>query len=117
MDDNILAVSIMNSDFNILETASINSFNQRFPISKELKMKSGNFSAAIYSAVQPWSVPFGKVRRIITDFDNVKTILIPLGNKYYVGAVFRSSADAEYLASKIMADYQEMNRGQTESCA
>jgi hypothetical protein len=117
VDENILAVSIMDSNFNILETASINYFNQRFPISNELKIKSGNFCAAIYSAVQPWSTAFGKVRLIITDFDDVKTILIPMGKMYYVGAVLRSSANADYLASKMMADFRDMNQGQTESCA
>lgn len=101
LDENVLAVCLMNCDFRAVELASKVRFGKRFKVSEKLRKEFGDYAAVIFATAQISSETFGNVKRVIVDYESAKTMLIPISEVGYVGLVVHSSANADYIALKI----------------
>ncbi len=101
LDESVLAVCLMDCNFRALEMASKVRFGKRFKISEKLRNKFGDYAAVIFATAQISSEAFGKVRRVIVDYESAKTMLIPICDIGYVGVVLHPSTNTDYIAFKI----------------
>lgn len=103
IDENILAVCLMDSNFRVLEAASKQAFDKKFKISDRLKKSSGDYAAMIFATAQLSEETFGKVECVVVDYDMAKTMLLPIQGRGYVGMVVNSSTSTEYITLKVSA--------------
>jgi hypothetical protein len=73
IDNNIIAICLMDSKFNIVETASRQFFERRFAMSEKLKNGASAFAATMFGMVQLIDETFGKTKSILIDHGMAKT--------------------------------------------
>ncbi|AIF82890.1 hypothetical protein NTE_00812 [Candidatus Nitrososphaera evergladensis SR1] len=103
IDENILAVCLMDSNFRILEAASKQAFDKKFKIPDKLKKGSGDYAALVFATARLSEETFGKVECIVVDYDMAKTMLLPIQGRGYVGIVVNPSTSTDYITLKVSA--------------
>lgn len=105
-DDNILAICLMDSTFNIIETASRQFFERKFAISDKLQKSASAFAATMFGMSQMIDETFGETKSILVDHGSAKTILLRIPERGFVGMVLNTSANADYIALKIASNLE-----------
>jgi hypothetical protein len=101
LDDNILAVSLMDADFNIVEAASNGSFNDRFAVPGKMQKGSSAWAAIMFGIAELVDDTFGRTRSLAVDHDFAKLMLVHVPAKGFVGLVLNRSANADYITLKV----------------
>ena len=100
-DDNILAVSLMDADFNIVEAASTSSFNDRFVVPNKMQKGASAWAAIMFGIAELVDDTFGRTRCLSVDHDFAKLLLVQIPAKGFVAMVLSRSANADYIMLKV----------------
>jgi hypothetical protein len=100
-DENILAVSLMDTDFNIVEASSASSFNERFAVPDKMQRGASAWAAIMFGIAELVDDSFGKTRCMTVDHDFAKLMIVQAPSKGFVGLVLTRSANADYIMLKV----------------
>ncbi len=103
MDENILAVCLMDSNFRVIESASKQTFDKKFKISDKLQKGGSDYAALMFATARLSEEAFGKVGFMVVDYDRAKTMLLPVQGRGYIGIVVNPSTSTDYIALKVSA--------------
>ena len=101
LDENILSVCLLDSNFRVLEAASKESFGKKFQTTETFKNGGCDYSALVYATARLSEKMFGKVECMVVDYGMAKTMLLPIHGKGYVGLVVNRSTSTDYIAFKV----------------
>lgn len=100
-DENILAVSLMDDDFNIVEASSVSSFSERFAVPDKMQRGASAWAAIMFGIAELADDSFGKTRCMTVDHDFAKLMIVQVPSKGFVGLVLTHSANADYIMLKV----------------
>jgi len=109
-NDEILAISIMDTRGNILAAKSKESFKQAFGVTRNGDKYGGTLAVAALSVANEVKGVFGEAQAIIAIYENCKMMLLPIpAYQILVGFVLHYSAKAEdysivYKIERLVAD-------------
>lgn len=111
LDENILAVSLLSSQFHIVESAAKPGFDKRFKVTPAVEQSGPSYAAAIYGMAKLLEETFGDVERITTDHGDAKLALLVLKNsRGFVGLVLNKTVNDDLLALRISTELNEEDR-------
>jgi hypothetical protein len=94
--DEILGISIMNMNGNMLAADSKEAFRETFLITEDRANYGGTLAVEALSVVNETRNVFGRTKAIITIHENCKLMLLPIPSfQLLVGVVLERSANAE----------------------
>lgn len=93
----------MDSNFRVMEEASKQAFDKKFKIPDKLKKDGSDYAALVFATARLSEETFGRVERMVVDYDSAKTMLLPIRGRGYVGMVVNPSASADYISLKVSA--------------
>jgi hypothetical protein len=94
--DEILGISIMNMNGNMLAADSKEAFRETFLITEDRANYGGTLAVEALSVVNETRNVFGRTKAIITIHENCKLMLLPVPSfQLLVGVVLERSANAE----------------------
>jgi hypothetical protein len=95
-NDEILSISIMDMQGNILAAKSKESFRKAFGVTQEGDKYSGTLAVAALAVANEVKDLVGEAQALITIYKNCKTMLLPiLSHEVLVGLVLQPSVNAE----------------------
>ena len=100
-DKDILAVAIMDSRFNTIETAAKEDFGKQFKLTKEIQDNAGAWAAMMYEIARLSDETFGETSCIVVHHDNAKLVLLKISPQWMVGLVLSSTTNVDYVTLKI----------------
>ncbi|MEO9294207.1 MAG: hypothetical protein ABI347_01240 [Nitrososphaera sp.] len=99
-DESILAVCLMDPDFNIVEAASRPTIG-KFDIPDKVQKSAGAFAAMMVGVAGLVEGAFGETRSIVVEHTGAKTLLLRLPGNWFAGMVLARSANADYIAARV----------------
>ena len=100
-DENILAVSLMDADFNIVEASSASSFSERFAVLDRVQRGASAWAAIIFGIAELADDSFGKTRCMTVDHEFAKLMIVQVQSRGFIGLVLTRSANADYIMLKV----------------
>lgn len=99
-DESILAVCLMDPDFNIADAASTPAI-EKFKITDKVQDSAGAFAATMLGMASLIDGTFGETKSIVVDHENAKTMLLRLRGGWLAGMVLARSANADRVATTV----------------